>query len=36
MAIFEEFGAALKGGYYCSSGISIADIALFNMIDTHL
>ena len=32
----EKFAAELKGGYYCSSGISIADIALFNMIDCHV
>ena len=36
MAIFEKFAAELNGGYYCKSGISIADIALFNMVDCHL
>eukprot|EP01043_Picozoa_sp_COSAG02_P002180 COSAG02_NODE_49_length_45106_cov_298.436177_37_plen_103_part_00 len=36
MAIFEKFAAELGGGYYCKSGISIADIALFNMVDCHL
>jgi glutathione S-transferase len=36
MAIFEKFATELGGGYYCKSGISIADIALFNMVDCHL
>ena len=36
MAIFEKFAAELNGSYYCKSGISIADIALFNMVDYHL
>lgn len=36
MAIFEKFATELSGGYYCKSGISIADIALFNMVDCHL
>ena len=36
MAIFEKFADELDGGYYCKSGISIADIALFNMVDCHL
>ena len=36
MAIFEKFTTELNGSYYCKSGISIADIALANMVDCHL